>query len=269
MIFFYIMAGLGAALAYNAALVSEGKVYREQVLGTYRSPRERLKAFVAALINKVILTENVVKKLKIVKGSKKTYVSRFLMSAGVAILLAVETQSLGLLLFGAVFAWAYPTVSLSRKVKRWHEDILLEIPTLVRMLKIRFAISDTVTNAVVNVRDSLSGPLGEEWLLMVSEVENQIPLDTALDNLTKRADVRELVSVCSRLKSYYRMGLPEAPFGDMDNTLIQIQAIQRRAQIKRMTTPLMFFTGIGFLTLVIPILVVVLINMFHSIMFSF
>ena len=92
---------------------------------------------------------------------------------GAAILLAVETQSPGLLLFGAVFAWAYPTVSLSRKVKRWHEDILLEIPTLVRMLKFRFAISDTVTNAVVNVRDSLSGPLGEEWLLMVSEVETR------------------------------------------------------------------------------------------------
>ncbi len=269
MILFYLMAGLGAVLAYNAALASEGRVYREQVLGTYRPPVERLKGVASALINKVILTDNVLKKLAIVKGSKKTYVSRFLMSAAVTILLAIELRSWGFFLFGAVFAWAYPTVSLSRKVKRWHEDILLEIPTLVRMLKIRFAISDTVANALVNIKGSLSGPLGEEWSLMVSEIENKIPLDTALDNLTRRADVRELMSVCSRLKSYFRMGLPDAPFGDMDNTLIQIQAIQRRAQIKRMTTPLMFFTGVGFLSLMIPILVVVLINMFHSIMFSF
>ena len=65
------------------------------------------------------------------------------------------------------------------------------------------------------------------------------------------------------------MGLPEIPFGDIDNMMVQIQAIQRRAQIKRMTTPLMFFTGAGFLSLMLPILIAVLINMFRSIMFSF
>ena len=269
MIVFYLLAGSGAVMLHGALTVSEGRVYRQQVLGTYRSPVERIKALVGLLINKVILTDNAVKKLEIVKGSKKTYVSRYLMSAAALILLSVELQSIGLLLFGSVFVWAWPTVSLSRKIKHWRENVLLEIPTLVRMLKIRFAVFDTVAGAVINVNQSLSGPLGEEWACAVSEIENKVPLEVVLDNIAQRVDVRELASVCSRLKSYYRMGLPEIPFGDMDNMMVQIQAIQRRAQIKRMTTPLMFFTGAGFLSLMLPILIAVLINMFRSIMFSF
>jgi hypothetical protein len=249
---------------YHALSINEGVVYREQVLGTYRPPIEKVRGCLLFLVNKVLLTDNVTKRLETVRASKKTYIQRILMGLGLAVLMGLELGSVGLFLGGVLFTWAWSTVSLSSRVKRWRENVLMEIPTLVRMLKIRFAVFDTVAAAVTNVADSLSGPLGKEWAVTVSELENRIPLESVLDSLAKRVEVRELTSVVNRLKSYYHMGLPEVPFGDMDSMLVQIQAIQRRAQIKRMTTPLMFYTGAGFLTLVAPIIVAVLIMMFHS-----
>lgn len=264
LIFLSLLCGLGGIMFYHSLSVNEGVIYREQVLGTYKSPIQKIKGYYLFFINKVLLNDNVTKRLEIVKTSKKAYVQRILMGLGFSVMIGIELNSIGLFLGGILFTWAWSTVSLSNKVKHWRENILMEIPTLVRMFKIRFAVFDTVANAVTNVADSLSGPLEKEWAVMVRELENKIPLETALDNLSKRTEVRELTSVVNRLKSYYHMGLPDVPFGDMDNMLVQIQAIQRRAQIKRMTTPLMFYTGAGFLTLVAPIIVAVLISMFHS-----
>jgi hypothetical protein len=129
-----------------------------------------------------------------------------------------------------------------------------EIPTLIRMLKIRFSVNDTTPNAVINVGPTLSGPLAKEWSVAVADMkDSKKPLDEALDALDERVGMRELTSVITRLKSYNRLGPPADPFGDMADTLTRIAGIKAQYAVKRATTPLMIHVTAGFVALALMI----------------
>ena len=264
----YLVAAAGAVAFYHSLQMDEGAIYRDQLMGRYVPPGERVKNFVKNAFYKIILTEAVVKNIGKVGGTTKTYVRRFVMFAAGLIFIGVSTRLYYLCPLGPFFGWAYSTVGLRRKVREWKMGIMSEIPTLVRMLKIRFAVHDTVPNAVINVLPTLSGPLAKEWSRVVADlVDLKKPLDEALDALDTKVEMRELSSVIARLKSYNRLGPPEDPFGDMADTLTRIAGIRAQYVVKRMTTPLMLHLGFGFVAMMLMVLVPWMVQFMRQIMF--
>jgi len=201
-IIMYLISALGAVAVYFSLRIDEGSIYRDQLMGRYVKPKDRIKNGVKNLFYKVILTEEVVKNIGKVGGTTETYIKRFVMFTGGLIFIGMVTEIYFICFLGPIFGWAYSTVGLNRKVKHWRQAITGEIPTLIRMLKIRFAVHDTVPNAVINVEHMLSGPLADEWSKVVADMVNSKKhLDEALDALDERVNIREMTAVVTRLKS--------------------------------------------------------------------
>ncbi|MFZ5590600.1 MAG: type II secretion system F family protein [Bacillota bacterium] len=252
----YLLAATGSVALYHSMQIDEGAIYRARLMGRYVSPRDRLKSLVKDFFYKIVLTEEVVKNIGKVGGTTETYLRRFIMYAAGMTFIGLSLKMYFLCFLGPLFGWAYSTLGLKKRVSQWRQGIMSEIPTLIRMLKIRFAVHDTVPNAIINVEHMLNEPLAREWSLAVAEmIGGKKPLDEALDNLDSRVGIRELTSVIARLKSYNRLGPPEEPFGDMADTLTRIAGIKAQYAVRRMTTPLMVHVSIGFVALALMVLV--------------
>lgn len=251
---FYLMSAIGAIALYHSFKIDAGGIYRAKLMGRYINPGDKLKKFVKGFFNKIILTEEVIKNIGKVGGTTETYIRRFVMFTGGLIFIGLSMQIYSLCFLGPFMGWAYSTVGLHSKVSSWRQGIMGEIPTLIRMLKIRFSVHDTVPNAVININQMLNGPLAKEWSIAVADMkDSKKPLDEALEALDERVGMRELTSVLTRLKSYNRLGPPSDPFGDMANTLTRIAGIKAQYAVQRATTPLMLHVSFGFLATAIMI----------------
>lgn len=120
---------------------------------------------------------------------------------------------------------AYATV-LKTKAKARKKLMESQLPNLISGMRANLQANLTPQQAILSQVDELPSPLGEELKILRQEVNVNIPLDTALSNLSYRVPSREIKFLVSSIKIAISSGV------DLDDQLKIIQdIIVQRARI--------------------------------------
>ena len=114
---------------------------------------------------------------------------------------------LGILFLGVVGTTA-PRAWLTRRVTERQEAIFKDLPDALDLMVIAMEAGVSFDGAIQVVAEHLDGPLGNELLRTLTEMELGLSRREALQNLKKRTDVPELNHVIISLLQADSLGMP-------------------------------------------------------------
>src|SRR5436190_23326973 len=133
---------------------------------------------------------------------------------GAGLLLAASAPGrLGLVAMagGPVAGFLAPDGWLARRARERAREAQAELPALLDLLRVSVEAGLSPAAALAEVGERTSGPLAAEWRAVGRETRLGVPLATALDGMTARLPLPEVIALAGALK---RAGRHGAPLGD-------------------------------------------------------
>ncbi len=164
---------------------------------------------------------------RLVRAGGRTSVERFRIeqvlsaalgtAAGLALaLLLVAGRGAGLaaalvlVVTGALAGLVVREQLLARQVLVREREILAELPTLAEMLALGVGAGEGIRASLDRVASLSSGPLSEEFRMLVSATHSGVPLTEALERLADRTGVAELTRFAEAISVAVDRGTPLA-----------------------------------------------------------
>ena len=113
-------------------------------------------------------------------------------------------------LLAAVGGWAAPRSYVVRTTRARHDSMRRDLPDVLDLMAISMEAGVAFDGALAVVADHFRGPLADELLLTLREMELGLPRRDALQNLRRRCDVAELSYVVVALLQADALGMPVA-----------------------------------------------------------
>ena len=231
------------------------------VLGRLLAPaREDAGAFLQKWLQRVGLDggRSLERKLQLT-GSKSTatqFWGEKLLTGVVALAFFPTLDALGLELWGSWPVWLWvvafiggfmaPDWQLERRMADRRTRLLAELPSILDLLTIAASAGLGLEQALKEVSRRSAGLIGEELLLVSSEMEvNRRTLIEALDRLAERNAVPELTTLVGQLRAVHEHGIP----------LVQALTTQVDALRERQRVQIVEAGGRALAKLIVPVVI--------------
>lgn len=183
-------------------------------------------------------------------------VNRYLRDMGASVIAApilgyLAFHSLVTAFIFALLGYGMNYVRYAGTYVKWHKEVVAYLPDLVTYLKIRLKTGDIVSKAIVSILPMLKGAIAGEWTKVVVMIQAGVPIEAALNSFTERIKDRDITAVMLRLISYSKEGVVDEPFGDLTEHMNHLAAIQKKYELKKMTTPMTIYAGLAMFTALI------------------
>jgi tight adherence protein C len=201
-------------------LVTAGHVLRRRVGA--RAPASLTNRIAAAgLTNRVTARDVMAAKLA----------AAALGSAAGLILAAPAPGRLGLALLtaGPIGGFLAPDAWLARRARERARDARAELPALLDLLRVSVEAGLSPAQALAEVGERTSGPMAAEWRAVSRETRLGVPLAAALNGLTQRLPLPEVLALAGALE---RAGRHGAPLGDTPAAQARDARLARRRRIE-------------------------------------
>jgi tight adherence protein C len=162
---------------------------------------------------------------------------------------------LALVAVSVVLAYKMPGIILARRIKARADRIEREIPDFIELLAITVEAGLSFDAAAQNTIVRMSGPIREEFGLMLQEVRMGVAREEAIAHVTERVDSRNLHTFARSLNQGAALGVP---LGQILRNLSTDMRIRRKqmADERVQKTPLKIIMAAFFF--IFPALLVVL-----------
>jgi tight adherence protein C len=133
-----------------------------------------------------------------------------LLLGAAAVLGEATPQTLLVLFLGPVLAFNLPDLRLGSKAQERRKAILLELSDTLDLMTVMVEAGVAFEAAIARTARGSAGPLAEELLRMMQEMQAGVPRQEALQRLSERCDVPDLSSFVASVSQADRFGVPVA-----------------------------------------------------------
>jgi tight adherence protein C len=136
---------------------------------------------------------------------------------------------LALLTAGPVGGFLAPDAWLARRARERARGARAELPALLDLLRVSVEAGLSPGQALAEVGERTSGPLAAEWRAVGRETRLGVPLVRALEGMTRRLPLPEVIALAGALE---RAGRHGAPLGDTLAAQARDARLVRRRRIE-------------------------------------
>jgi tight adherence protein C len=173
----------------------------------------------------------------------------FVVPSGLLVYMLANGGGMPVWLFAGIclMGYAYPSIWISGRRKRRHEDIRLQLPFVIDLLTLSTEAGLDFIGALQKVVEKTrSGPLVDEIERMLQEIQLGTTRSDSLRNMAWRIDLQEISSLVAVLVTADQMGSPLGAVLRVQSDLIRTQRFtnaEKRgaAASQKILFPLIFF----------------------------